>query len=109
MFTRTNAGRITTIAATMAVVLSAGAAAQTVPGFSSAPAHLGEVTGDPEKDTIGFIVLGQDPCGAVPRFSATPSWVGEMTGDAEKDTFGFTVLRHDGGCPALAVPRTASR
>jgi hypothetical protein len=58
--------------------------------------QVGPVTGDPEKDSVGFVPPRPGDCDAPrPRFADTPRQVGPSTGDAEKDTVAFEVIGQD--------------
>ncbi|MBP0493554.1 hypothetical protein [Roseomonas indoligenes] len=67
------------------------------PGWAQAPSAtapatpvpVGTVTGQPERDTIGY--LAGQACSPRPVLSPTPQVVGEVTGLPERDTFGFLV------------------
>ncbi|WP_119419641.1 hypothetical protein [Desertibaculum subflavum] len=64
--------------------------------------YIGEVTGDPEKDTYGHDMRRRGPQAAVPLYSKAARFIGARSGDAERDTFGFVVQRHDPGALAAA-------
>ena len=100
----TTALRGAIIAAAIALTLgtTASATAQTAPRSPAVTVLVGPATGDPEKDTVGFVLSERGACGLVPQFSATPERVGEATGDPEKDDIGFVVVGHE-GCAALAA------
>ncbi|MCR0984726.1 hypothetical protein [Roseomonas populi] len=72
------------------------------PGALGNPVPVGNVTGQPERDTIGFPF--NQTCTLRPILSSTPQAVGEVTGLAERDTYGFLVegeipCPRDGGTP----------
>jgi hypothetical protein len=74
--------------------------------------QVGPVTGDPEKDSIGFVLAGaagtgMAGCGGAPRFTSEAVAVGIPTGDPEKDSIGFLLLPGEEGCPGLAGLGTA--
>jgi len=66
---------------------------------------IGEVTGDPEKDTYARDVTGLTHEGSQPTYSRTPRYVGWLTNDPEKDTFGHVVARLDEAPMPLAASR----
>jgi hypothetical protein len=84
------------VLAVLPVVLAASAVGAILSEPLPVPArYLGEVTGDPEKDTYGQDLTGRAPAPPLPRYSETPRLIGPPTGDPEKDTFGLVVLRAD--------------
>ena len=58
------------------------------------PSYIGTITGDPEKDSFGFVAadLILKPCATV-LLSEEARYVGSRTGDEEKDTFARIELR----------------
>ena len=56
--------------------------------------HIGSITGDPEKDTLGYVVSVPDPQSVAPvSWSDAAGYVGTRTGNAERDTFGRALLQ----------------
>ena len=90
-------------------VAQAQASAETRPE----PMLIGTVTGDPEKDSLGYPTSFQGSstlqgCGSgAPRYSTEMRHVGPVLGDPEKDSIGFIVLHDAGACasPANPTPR----
>ncbi len=60
--------------------------------------QVGPVTGDPEKDSVGFAGRVHDECGLVPLFGRGAVPHGPRTGDPEKDTVGFRVAGQYDSC-----------
>lgn len=106
--TTTRRGAAFAAAIVLTLGAPAGATAQTTSRSPAVPVLVGPATGDPEKDTVGFVLSEHGACGLVPRFSTTPERVGEATGDPEKDDIGFVVVGHE-GCAAVAAAGTPPR
>ncbi len=103
--------RIVAIAALAFGLCGTAATGQTVP--RPEPGLVGPIIGDPEKDSIGFVLAGQGQaweaaCGGMPRYTAEAVPVGTATGDPEKDSVGFLLLPGEDGCHG-AAGRDATR
>lgn len=99
--------RSSTITAVALAFSSCGTAALAEMAPRPQPVLIGPVTGDPEKDNVGFIITQradarETRCSGVPRYTSEAVMVGAPTGDPEKDSFGFLVLPGDGGCAGAA-------